>query len=119
LAGNKPRITEGRELYDLFPLHPEDRWVLHHIVVMKEAVHDFAERRELPAPSWWTSSADTPTPYNLTGATDASPIAKDKPRTLGKTPRIRQYLVEHYLEGVPEPALCPRKALKGKLIEWE
>ncbi len=119
MAGNKPRITEGRELCDLFPLDPANRWMLDHIVVMKEAVLDFAVRRELPAPSWWTSSVDAPTTFSIPGSTLATPIAKVEPRNLGKTPRIRQYLAERYPEGVPAPGHCPRKALKDKLIEWD
>lgn len=116
---NKAGFVEGHQLRDLAPLDPANCWVLDRVVVMKEAVLDFVKRRELPAPSWWTDSADTPTTYNLTGAAAATRVAKVEPRTLGKTPRIRQYLIEHYPEGVPDPAHRPRKALKKALIELD
>ena len=84
MSGNIPRITEGRELYGLFPHDSDNYWVLHYILVMKEAALDFAKRGELPAPSWWTSIADAPAKFSIAGSTLAPPIAKLEPRTLGK-----------------------------------
>jgi hypothetical protein len=49
----RPCFIEGRELRDLICC-PIPAISLHRIVVMKEAALDFARRREVPAPSWWT-----------------------------------------------------------------
>jgi hypothetical protein len=113
---NKGAFIEGHQLRDLAPFDPANRWVLDHILVMKEATLDFAKRRQLPAPSWWANGADSPTGFSSTGATTAVPITRAE---LGKKPRIRQYLAEHYPEGVPDPAYCPRKALKDALLKWD
>ena len=114
---NKAGFIEGHRLRDLVPVGPANRRHLDHVVVMREAVLDFAKRRQLPPPSWW--SADIPTTVSSTDACNAVPITKVKRRSLGKTPRIRDYLIQHYPEGVPDPAHCPRKALKNSLIEWD
>jgi hypothetical protein len=45
--------------------------------------------------------------------------AVGKRPALGKRPRIKRYLAEWYPAGVPDPAHCPRKALKGRLLEAE
>jgi hypothetical protein len=116
---NKAAFIEGRQLRDLAPVDPENRWVLDYVVVMREAALDFAKRRQLSAPSWWTNGTDTPTTYNSTGTSNTVPITRVESQTLGKTPRIKKYLIEHYPEGVPDPARCPRKALKKALLEWD
>jgi hypothetical protein len=116
---NKAAFIEGHQLRDLAPVDPEHRWLLDYILVMKEAVLEFAKRRQLSGPSWWTNGTDTPTTYNSTGTSNAVTITNVEPRALGKTPRIREYLIEHYPKGVPDPAHCPRKALQKALIEWD
>jgi hypothetical protein len=63
----------GHDVRDLirFGIEP---WLLHRIVVMKEAVLDFARRRQLPPPSWW----DTPVGANADGVSisaDTAPIS--------------------------------------------
>jgi hypothetical protein len=92
------------------------RWVLDRVLVMREAALDFAKRRQLSAPSWWANGADAPTGFSSPGVTTAVPITRAE---LGKKPRIRQYLIEHYPKGVRDPAHCPRKALQKVLIEWD
>jgi len=116
---NKAGFIEGHQLRDLTPINPENRWVLDYVVVMKEAALDYAKRRQLSAPSWWTNGTDAPTTYNSTGPSNAVTITKVEPQALGKTPRIRQYLIEHYPKGVRDPAHCPRKALQKALLEWD
>jgi hypothetical protein len=63
----------GNDVRDLirFGIEP---WLLHRIVVMKEAILDFARRRQLPPPSWW----DTPvgaTADGLSVSADTTPIS--------------------------------------------
>src|SRR5690348_17301404 len=48
---NKAGFVEGRQLLQL--LGPGKAWVLDYILIMKEAVLDFAKRHELVPPSWW------------------------------------------------------------------
>src|SRR5262249_51641318 len=48
---------------------------LHRILIMKEAVLDFAKRREIPPPSWWTDvSTDAGVTTKGTHSIAASPI---------------------------------------------
>jgi hypothetical protein len=49
-------------------------WILHHILVMKEAVLDFATRHELPVPSWWIDGTSSSTGASITSK-GAHPIA--------------------------------------------
>ena len=56
---NKPAFIEGPQLLHL--IRTKEPWLLHYVVVMKEAVLDFAQRHQLPSPSWWNDSSSTPT----------------------------------------------------------
>jgi hypothetical protein len=40
-----------------------------------------------------------------------------KPKLVGKQPRIKAHLAELFPNGVPDPAQCPRKALKADLLK--
>ncbi|HSR76462.1 MAG TPA: hypothetical protein VLN57_07725 [Xanthobacteraceae bacterium] len=37
----------------------------------------------------------------------------------GKQPRIKIYLREKFADGVPDPAHCPRDALRADLLKWD
>lgn len=39
--------------------------------------------------------------------------------SVGKRPRIKVYLAEHYPNGVPPPAHAPRKILRSDLLNWD
>ena len=57
---NRAGYLEGHQAREL--LMPADTpaafsFVSHRLVVMKEAVLDFARRHELPPPSWWTDAS--------------------------------------------------------------
>jgi hypothetical protein len=105
----KAAFVEGPKLVDL--IRADKVLVLHNIVVMKEAVLDFARRRQLPLPSWWADSASTP----IEVLTDTKPDTG----ALGKQPRILKYLSEHFPGEVPEPGPCPRHTLKSDILEWD
>jgi hypothetical protein len=117
-SDNKPRFIEGSELLD--PIRADQAWVLDNVLIMKETVLDFAQRHQLPSPSWWADSASTSaqvpndTKVNADKATGAVPS-----RSVGKQPRIAEYLKEHYPAGVPEPGLCPRHTLKSDIVKWD
>ena len=116
---NKAAFIEGPQLLDL--IRTKEPWLLHYVVVMKEAVLDFAQQHQLPSPSWWTDSSSTPTE----APTDTK-VNVVKPNTgagvvaspfLGKQPRILEYLSEHFPDGVPKPGLYPRKTLQFEILK--
>jgi hypothetical protein len=106
--------VEGTNLRELIGVKPT--WVLDNVVVMKEAALDFARRRRLPLPSWWVDDFDIG-PRSTRNAVGNTP--KSASPSLGKQPRIMEYLSEHYPGGVPHPAQCPRKALRSAIIAWD
>jgi hypothetical protein len=111
---NRAAFIEGPPLLDL--VRTKQAWLLHRIVVMKEAVLDFAQRHQLPSPSWWTDSPGPPT--EVPNDTKAN-VVKPGTDAVGKQPRILKYLSEHFPDGVPEPGLCPRQSLKSDILKWD
>jgi ParB-like nuclease domain len=111
----KAAFIAGHELNDL--MRTDRGRVRHNVVVLKEAVLDFAKRHRLRLPTWWADTCDAPP--SATNDTTAELVNKSEPRSLGKQPRIIKYLMENYPNGVPPPGLAPRKALKAALIKWD
>jgi hypothetical protein len=116
---NKAQFIEGRELLEAFRASPQ---VLHYVIAMKEAVLNFAERRQLRCPSWWAEWALGP-PTEVSKATMLNAVSPEigaaASRSVGKQPRILRYLSEHFPGGVPEPGLCPREELKAEILKWD
>lgn len=109
---SKPRFIKGCELLD--PIRADQAWALDNVVVMKEAVLDFALRRQLPSPSWWAvSEVPNGTAVNAANTTVVPSLST------GKQPRIAEYLSEHFPTGVPEPGLYPRKILRSDVLKWD
>jgi hypothetical protein len=115
---HKAGFIKGPQLHEL--IHIDRSRVLRNVLVMKEAVLDFAQRHHLPSPSWWAESS-TPTEVpNDTKVNVAKPNTETvASRSVGKQPRILKYLSEHFPDGVPEPGLCPRRILKSDILEWD
>jgi hypothetical protein len=115
----KPDFIEGRQLLEC--VQNDQSRVLHNVVIMKEAVLDFAKRRELRPPSWWVDSAGTRT--EIPNDTKLSVVKPDTggvvSRSVGKQPRILKYLRKHFPVGVPEPGVCPRHTLKSDILKWD
>jgi hypothetical protein len=63
--GGRAHFVEGHEIRTFMA---DPSFSLHRILIMKEAVLDFAKRREIPPPSWWTDGIGV--------STDASVITK-------------------------------------------
>lgn len=116
---NRAGFIEGRQLLD--PIRDGHDWVLHRVMLTKEAVLDFAKRRELRPPSWWVDSAGTPAEVpNDTKVNVVNPNTRAvASRSVGKQPRILKYLREHFSAGVPEPGVCPRHTLKFDILDWD
>ena len=75
---NKAGIIKGRHVRDLLETLPTpSAW--HRIVVMKEAVLDFARRHELPPPSWWTDSTSVSADVSVTAKSTHSIAASPAP----------------------------------------
>jgi len=70
-ADYKVGFIEGRYFLELAASEPTKNWVLRHVVVMKEAVLDFASRHEISPPSWWTDGSSV--------SPDADVTAKGSP----------------------------------------
>jgi hypothetical protein len=116
---SRAAFIEGPELLEL--IRTKEAWLLHRVVIRKEAVLDFAQRHQLPSPSWWTDSPSTPTEVpNDTKVnfveTNFRAVAS---RSGGKQSRILKLLSEHFPDGVPEPGLCPRQSLKSDILKWD
>src|SRR6516165_10010404 len=116
---HKAGFIKGPQLHEL--IHIDRSRVLRNVLVMKEAVLDFAQRHHLPSPSWW---ADSPNPPPEVPNDTKVKVAKSNAealasRSVGKQPRILKYLSEHFPDGVPEPGLCPRRILKSDILEWD
>ena len=84
---NRAGFIGGPQLLDL--IRADQIWVLHNVLVMKEAVLDFAQRHHLPSPSWWADTASIPTEVsNDATVGGAKPNGGTAPcRSLGKQPR--------------------------------
>ena len=119
---SKPEFIEGHQLVDIF-INDQTTRILNRVVIMKEAVLDFARRHQLPPPSWWTDQLDLATkstPSSQATTADVTHrVAKGASQSVGKQPRILKYLKEHYPKGVPNPGLCQRKELRYKLLDWD
>jgi len=116
---HKAGFIKGPQLHEL--IHIDRSRVLRNVLVMKEAVLDFAQRHHLPSPSWWADSPNTPTevPNDTKVKVAKSNAEALASRSVGKQPRILKYLSEHFPDGVPEPGLCPRRILKSDILEWD
>ena len=61
---NRAAFIEGPQLLDA--IRTKEPWLLHYVVVMKEAVLDFSQRHQLPSPSWWNDSSRRPPRFRTT-----------------------------------------------------
>jgi len=115
----KAAFVEGPQLVEL--IRGDKAFVLHNILVMKEAVLDFARRHQLHSPSWWADSPSTCAEVpNDTKVNVAQPNAEALASpSVGKQPRILKYLSGHFPDGVPQPGLCPRGKLKTDILKWD
>jgi hypothetical protein len=76
MADNRPSFLKGHEVRGLIGAGEIDRYLLDRIVVMKEAVLNFARRRQLPPPSWWADRTEAPTVPNYhTASAVTAPVS--------------------------------------------
>jgi hypothetical protein len=101
----------GHEIRNLMASDPS--FSLHRILIMKEAVLDFAKRREIPTPSWWTDGISVSTDAGVTtkGAHSiaASPIpasthsARPRGRRPKKLDQVKAAMREDIVRGQKTP----------------
>ena len=61
--GGRPHFVDGHEIQTLMG---DPSFSSHRILIMKEAILDFAKRREIPPPSWWTDGTGVSTDADVT-----------------------------------------------------
>jgi len=95
---NKAACLEGRHLLDFMRNEESKRWLLHDVLVVKEAILDFARRHQLPPPTWWAEvpgGSMDPAPANADVATRAPPsIPNTEARPRGRRPEKRVQVEE-------------------------
>jgi hypothetical protein len=85
-------FLEGHQVRDLILPGGASAFLLHRIIVMKEAVLDFARRHGLPPPSWWNDAVAVATePSNHLPPHDTIPkpgaVSKNSAKAGSKRPR--------------------------------
>jgi hypothetical protein len=87
-ANYKVGFIEGRYLLELATSELTKNWILHYVVVMKEAVLDFASRHEIPPPSWWTDGSSVSPQAGVT-TKDSRSIAASPIQAPTRSARLR------------------------------
>ena len=124
---NKAGFIIGRTIRSLIDISTPISWISHYILVMKEAILDFARRHELPPPSWWADGTDVPTDVGVitkdTHSVAASPtpapthLARPRGRKPKKLDQVKQdmrdairlgQLTPGVLRDMPETNLADR-----------
>jgi len=122
--GGRPHFVDGHEIQTLMG---DPSFSSARILIMKEAVLDFAKRREIPPPSWWTDRTSVSTDAGVTtnGAHSiaASPTAAPthSARRLGRRPKkldqVKEAMREHIRLG-QKPArhrrMTDRASFRGR-----
>jgi hypothetical protein len=75
MPNNRPYFLKGDEAKGLISAGGNVPYLLTQILVMREAALDFACRRQLPPPSWWTDKTEA-------SAVPAHPKAPHEPTTM-------------------------------------
>jgi len=82
---NRAGYLEGQQAGELLTLAKGSAevfsFVSHRLVLMKEAVFDFARRYQLPPPSWWTDATDVAVQSGRTGHIESASDAALPERT--------------------------------------
>jgi Bacterial regulatory proteins, gntR family len=108
--GGRAYFAEGHEIRTLMA---DPSFSLHRILIMKEAVLDFAKRREIPPPSWWTDGTSVSTDAGVTTrgthSIAASPIpalthsARPRGRRSKKLDQVKEAMREDIRLGQKTP----------------
>jgi hypothetical protein len=110
--GGRAYFAEGHEIRTLMA---DPSFSLHRILIMKEAVLDFAKRREIPPPSWWTDGTSVSTDAGVTTrgthSIAASPIpalthsARPRGRRSKKLDQVKEAMSRQLIHGIASSPL--------------
>jgi Bacterial regulatory proteins, gntR family len=102
-------FLEGRQILDALRSGGDAEFFAHRIVVMKEAALAFAQRHNLPPPSWWRNDAVTApddvigTAASSSGTTPQNPANQTLPRRRARAPKkfeqTKQAMAQDILQG--------------------
>jgi hypothetical protein len=101
--GGRAHFVEGHEIRTLMA---DPSFTLHRILIMKQAVLDFAKRREIPPPSWWTDRTSVSTDagvttkgaHSIAASPTAAPTHSARPR--GRRPKKLDQVKEAMREDI-------------------
>jgi hypothetical protein len=115
--GCQAGFLEGRQILDVVRSGADAEFFAHRIVVMKEAALAFAQRHNLPPPSWWQNGATAlpmTAPDDIIGtaasksATAIEKLAKQaQPRSRGRKPKKLNRTKEAMRDDIQKGRLTP------------
>ena len=111
-ATGKRKIISSTEWLDLWPMFATNRAVGPDRVFNEVQVFEMI-------PSDIPQGTPTEVPNDTKVNVGKAKVGAAATRSLGKQPRIRKYLSEHFPDGVPEPGLCPRYMLRSDILGWD
>jgi hypothetical protein len=111
-ATGKRKLISSTEWLDLWPMFATNRAVgpggiFNEVQVFETIPSDIPQGTPTEVPN--------DTKINV-GKPKAGAAAT---RSLGKQPRIAEYLKQHFPAGVPDPAFYPRKTLQAEILKWD
>jgi hypothetical protein len=117
---HKAGIIEGHYVRNLLDISTPICWISHHVLVVKEAVLDFASRHESPPPSWWIDDISVPTdrvsttkgPHSFGAFPIPAPTHLARPR--GRRPRKLDQVKEEMTDDIRQGRQTP-DGLRGVL----
>jgi hypothetical protein len=88
-------------------------------IVYEDGGRDDEGREVLRASMGKVEISESDLRHWLKPRTKLKTISGTKSKAVGKRPRIKEYLKLHFPKGVPDPALCPRQALRADILKWD
>lgn len=89
------------------------------LVKAMEARPSHSEEQRPGAPELWVHLPDEKRWFKVNPVDLRSWLNEPAQRAVGKRPRIKSHLAQLYPDGVPDPAFCPRKDLRGALLKLD
>ena len=110
-------FLEGRQILDFLRSGADAEFLAHRIVVMKEAALAFAQRHDLPPPSWWQNGTTAlPASDDIIGtaasnsATAIEKSAKEaQPQSRGRKPKKLNRTKEAMRDDIQKGRLTPSR----------
>jgi hypothetical protein len=120
-------FLEGRQILDALRSGDDAEFLGHRIVVMKEASLAFAQRHDLPSPSWWqndTTALPTTAPDDIIGTAGSNsakaiekPAKEAQPQSRGRKPKKLNRTKEAMRDDIQKGRLTPPRLEEMTEIE--